>query len=444
VAASAQAPSPKSKQPAGKKFVPFRGSHAFRRILHSFELEPVAALADLVQLPPAETLIVVFGDNAVLQEIGERTGGLDRFKNAGGAILIASDRDDQGRLRDWNLRITGQRVTEDFTSAYKHIVNCPMIEPPINQGNPLFKDVSRGIATNSPSLIHSPAGLFEPLQSDLQLLAGFSKDCTIAKVFHVGGAAYIVGTAGDERALVMAGHGVFMNGMMGQFDNDNLTFAHNCVRWLSETPGGKRKYALFVEEGEVVRKFDVELWVFPLPPLRVLNGLLRGIEADNIHNRFVQSLITRQQFWQGLLLLLSVMLVVYGMRRLWQARHGIEAGVPLVAMKTLAAPAAAPLTLQRQQALLAGGNFWEAGRELARFFLAELAGLPPRRPAGLPPFRVHGSPWRRWLVGRRLKRVWQLAHDVPRSFSARALRRLPLTLDALAQDFREGRLNWLE
>ena len=56
----------------------------------------------------------------------------------------------------------------------------------------------------------------------------------------------------DLTVLVVAGHGMFMNGMMVQSDNDNFDFANNAVRWLRESSTGiRRGGAFFVVDSEV-------------------------------------------------------------------------------------------------------------------------------------------------------------------------------------------------
>src|SRR5205085_11426993 len=48
---------------------------------------------------------------------------------------------------------------------------------------------------------------------------------------------FIVGTGSEsgprERVILIPGHGMFMNGLMVQTDNDNWEFSQNCIRWLN-------------------------------------------------------------------------------------------------------------------------------------------------------------------------------------------------------------------
>src|SRR2546426_5530470 len=75
--------------------VAFEGPHAFCQILHQFKLQPLKALSDRAA---DETILVVFGKTDRLSEILRPVGGLKKFGDAGGAFLIASDYEDNGRL----------------------------------------------------------------------------------------------------------------------------------------------------------------------------------------------------------------------------------------------------------------------------------------------------------------------------------------------------------
>ena len=414
-------------QDSKKRIVPPEGTQAFRNILHQFDLQPIKTLTELADKKPEETAIIVFGDTGILEQIGS----LEGFRGKGGAILIASDRDDRGRLKEWNLRMTGGVVTEDRSQAYKGIEDCPKIVGFNNHA--VFQNVNQGLATNKPSIV-------QYRDSDFGLLARFSIGCQLNGIHFLG--AFLVG---KDRALVMGGHSVFMNVLLAQTDNSNLAFAQNCVRWLKD---GKRRYALFVEDGRIADEFDVGLTVLPpmrMPPTQVLNRLLRGLEDENIFNRLLDR-IPRDRIVRVVLLLVTLFLLIYGCKRLLGARHRIEAAVPLLTPLPSPVPAMEmSLAAQRQQALLRGGNLQEPARDLARFFFAELAPVPAHHPGeDAPPAYSASGNWleRRWLA-RHIPHLWQLAYGDPGRISSRQFARLPAILDRLAQIFRAGRFQWL-
>jgi len=98
----------------------------------------------------------------------------------------------------------------------------------------------------------------------------------------------------------------------------------------------------------------------------------------------------------------------------------------------------APLLEQRHQALLRGGNVWEAARGLARQWFAS-AGAS----AGTAPPRVvsEGGWWERWVLRRRVRRLWRLAYDPrPVRVSLRGLRRLFGELEDMSVALANGSL----
>jgi hypothetical protein len=425
-------PAAASAQEAQKKVVPPEGTQAFRNILHQFDLKPVKTLAELADRKPEETVLIVFGNTAILEQIGS----LETFRAKGGAILIASDRDDKGRLREWQLHISGAVITEDTKLAYKGMKDCPKVTRPRIKPHVVLEGVNQGLATNRPSLISLG-------QSDFRTLAAFSSE-TRVDGFNFAGFLMHPFLVGRERVLVMAGHSVFMNVLLAQPDIDNYIFAQNCVRWLKE---GKRKYALFVEDGRIAQEFDVRLTVLPpipMPPTQVLNRLLRGLENENFFNRLLAR-IPRDRILRGILLLVTVVLLVYGCKRLISARHRIETAVPLLTpLPSPVPPVELTLATQRQQALLQGGNLREPARDLARFFFEELAPLPNRHldENQPPPYDASGN-WleRRWLA-RQIPYLWQLAYGDPGRISKRQFAGLPAILDRLAEICRAGRLRF--
>src|SRR5262249_36562249 len=132
---------------------------------------------------------------------------------------------------------------------------CPMVRHWIDPSHPLFKGLTKGLATNRPSFLR---GRF----LDLPLLADFPEDCRYD--FHglhslQTDEGYICASSRDRsragRTLILAGQGVFLNGMLVQDDNDNFAFAWNAVQWLA----GDRQHALFIDNGRTVEKFDLPL-----------------------------------------------------------------------------------------------------------------------------------------------------------------------------------------
>jgi hypothetical protein len=256
---------------------------------------------------------------------------------------------------------------------------------------------------------------------------------------------FVAGTEQPERVLVVAGHSVFMNGMMAQADNDNFAFAWNCIDWLSESK--KRKHALFVEEGKVMTKFDVALALptpVPIPPVAVVNHLLYGLEQEDFFNRLLHRLVSPQQVWRIVLLVFSGFLVLWGSWRLVRGRYRTEAAVPLLVPEPASVPAVElTLSAERQQAHLKGNDYREAAQALARYFFEEFTapsasgGLRDPRRRDMPSFAIHASWWQRSAIQKQLRYLWLLAYGDPGPVSAKQFQMLPGLLDQLAPAVRK-------
>lgn len=432
------------------KVVPFQGSHAFRHILHYFRLEPLDGPEALDRVRADETLLVVFGDPAPLDRIGGGPGGLRMFQNGGGAVLIATDRPTDRRLAPWSARIPGSAVLENGPNAYQGIPNCPWVPVADDDRHPLLQGLRRGLATNGPSF-------FDRHGRGPEVLGRFSDDCRPQRgTWPVARAPYVLAGGADAppagRFVLVAGHGVFMNGMMARKDNDNFDFAWNCVRWLRERPDRPRKHVLFLEEGEAVTEFEVplaEVPPLPTPTVRVLNHLIRGLEREGLPNRVVHGLFSREQILRGVLVVVTLWLVGLAAWRLLHTRHGPDTAVPLLVSAPATHEAEGTALAQRGEAALSGDNLGESARALARHFLEVNAGLPAPTAetagAAALPFQVRASWRRQGRATRQLRAVWELAYrDPPGPVTRADFHRLVGLLDELTSALADGTLQLTE
>jgi hypothetical protein len=399
--------------------VPFDGTEAFGHILHSFNLKPVFKIEDAF-LAPEKTLVVIFGELAKLsaQKGGITRQSLEQFRARQGALLLASDYPDASLL-PFKLSCRGQPVHargQSIYNNYPRLVVTRWLEP----AHPLCRDLKKDLVTNCPSFLQGN-------QSDLKRLAEFSEDCVwkSGEDFSVPeGAGYMFCSPGSapagDRALVLAGQGVFLNGMLIQTDNDNFAFAWHVINWLGEAPGGRREVALFIDDGKVITNFALPLSKFgpvPIPPIQVVNRMIRGLEDENIFNRLLMERIGKAPYLKVLLLLGSVLALLWGAWRLMHARFGLDTGVPLVVGKQDSAPAALPVLWQRREELRRLGNLWEPAQALARqFFLDHADAAVPlwdEEIAGPPPLATSGTFWQRRVLKRQVQRLWNLARSSP-------------------------------
>lgn len=420
--------------------VPFgQSSHAFRYLLKQQQLQPLNGLEEMSD--PAHTLLVVFGATGALAEI---PGGLPRFLDQGGALLVATDRPTAGRLEDeFGVRVSGRQLAVDpeAPAAYRHLGECPLLQATAVTDPPIFQGL-RAVATNRPSML-----LFTDRQ--LPILA------TLPSAARVEGAKFLdylpglrhpfaVGGAWREgRVLILADHSIFINDMMLPPDNDNFDFAYNCVHWLTEN--GRRDRVLFIDEGSVMTDFDVPLRppALPLPTVEIVNRLVLGLEDDDVFNRLILGTVSARQILSGLALSLTLSLVGFGLFRLSRATYRINEDDPRPGSIPASARTTERFIDMRHQTLLHQGNLWETARDLCRQCLADV-GAGPGVAGPLPPrIRANGAAREVRRLRARVEAVWQLGvGPKPKWVTPRDLTRMMKAIDEVKTAFREGRLHW--
>jgi len=403
--------------------VPFDGTEAFGHILHSFDLKPVPNFDDLSTLNPNKSLVIIFGDLAKEKSLSaakKMWQALETFREQGGAILWASDYPDRG-IHPFQLSNSGFRVQEDGNTPYKKEWECPFLHRFPEPTHPLIKGLEKGLATNRPSYLRAN-------QSTLKCLAQFSENCTWldGRWFNLpADAGYLFSspqnTPPEGRVVALGGPGVFINGMLIQPDNDNFTFAWNTIRWLAEGPQGQREYALFINEGTVVNNFALPLNKFgpvPIPPIQVINRMIRGLEDENIFNRLLlDNNLGKVPYLRGLLILASLMVLFFGARKLINSRFRLDTGLPVIVGKQRTVSPAVSVLWQRQEELRRLGNLWEPAQVLARQFFLDHAHITvplwDEETQPIPIKEVRGNFWqRRRLVGL-VHKLWGLARSSP-------------------------------
>lgn len=398
---------------------PYDGTEAFGHILHASGLAPVVSVHDAANLPTEQTLVVVFGDLQAFEKA--HTGFLASFRERGGALLLAGDFRGQINLGTGRVFLSGAPVLATGGSVYRDQWKaCPVIGPqemtaPVH---PICQGLTRGLATNRPSFLLVGGALLHPL-------ASFAEDCRYidgagehmlpenAAFIAASNAARLAG-----RVVVVAGQGVFLNSMLMQKDNDNFTFTWNTIRWLAEGPRGPRQYALFVSQGKAVTHFALpltRLGPIPVPPIRVINHMIRALEKENVFNRFLLS-VGKGPYLRVLLVVASLIVLIGGAWRIMNARFRLDTRVPLLVGKQPIAAPALPAQWLRQEELRRIGNYWEPAQVLARQFFLDHAGLTvPLWDEKSPPPRLESSAnfWRRHKLTRQIHALWNLAGSSP-------------------------------
>jgi hypothetical protein len=432
-----------------------RGIHAFLQMLDKvFHLQPVTRVNDLDQAPD-RTLLIVFGDPRGLDLVPD---GVQRFLRQGGAVLVASDRGDGTGAeileKVFHVAPDGAIVMNPNPRLnYGGEPECPLVTDFSGAADhPLFKGVTK-LATNQPTLLHR--GPRAPPS-----LAWFPQGSIIFRrgPVDVRNRVFAVGNEGPAgQVLILAGHGVFMNGMMGgtgqpPYDAQNFRFAFNCIRWFTRNP--KRDRVLLIHDGRVVSTFKVPLVEIPLPDvtLQDVNEALRGLQNENFFNRILLHLVDphgdadnyavgRRWLNRWALILLGLGVLAYGLYRLWRARYRRELTVPLVANLLAHTVPADPVVAQRQRDMLREGNFWEAARELARQCFAGYAARSAHFPPPTPEVAARAGRGRGRVLAKQVQRLWQLAFlSAPRPVSRAEFSRLADDVAEIKAALASGRL----
>jgi hypothetical protein len=244
--------------------------------------------------------------------------------------------------------------------------------------------------------------------------------------------------------VVLADHSVFINGMMLQSDNGNFDFAYNCVKWLSDSD--KRRNVLFFDEGTMVLDFTVPVTNLPMPPISPLeaaNHVVAALEEDNLFNKLILEHFTLRQIASGWAVVLTALLMGFVFYRLMRSGYHLDTQVPLLPQGVGQARPAAAIVDQRRQSLLQDGNLWEAARDVARQWFADLGYQPaaaatPDQLARLS-VRIHAGWWQRRRLREQVSRLWRLAfHPEPRRVSRRDFDRLLSEVHDLRTAAEEG------
>jgi hypothetical protein len=406
-------------QPRKATVNPF-GSEAFRHfILHEARLKALKSIDDL-EKDPQKTLLIVFGNPAVLQKIDDEVG-LQTFLDKGGAVFVATELGSNLLNQVLGITPTGTVLRNRLPeNRFHNEEECPFVVP-TDGDHPIFRGVKR-IATNAPSSLYvSQDAKYKPL-------AHFSEGCfddrgmwMLVPVFFFAAG----NNSAPGKVLVLAGHGVFFNGNLT--NPDNVTFARNCVNWFTRDDGKQiRDRVLFVEWGRIHTRLDVPLARVPdppIPPLDLFNRLIYGVDRENLLNKVLLTSLGgnnpdrdqamrdgKERLFVWICVVASALLILYGYWRLLRARHRRDLKVPLVAGYLASMMPTQPVVGLRDQVMLQEGNLWEAARALARECFAAYADRSMSHPPPSPRVTVQGGWTQRRALGRLVDRLWTLAY----------------------------------
>lgn len=441
-----------AQEPVEKKFqitVPYDGPEIFARLLDHAGLNPITSLDRLeVDAPADKSILVLFGDPKTLFEMEKKAGGIGGFLKRGGAVLLATER--EIRLSDIPS-LEWPRVRVEFGDFVNNSQNfqgrkeCPTIHPldVVPPPHPIFKDVTKAVATNCPgAIVVNPA----VLQTLATLPRGTVPDRVRERIdiVAIGEAALLrypylaASKRPGERILLVAGHGVFMNCMTVRDDIDNRRLALNAIHWLKDD---SRTHVLLLNESEPVTTFKMPLAGPPRPPVpsvEAINRIIDAIQKEGVLQKLIDQTIGPERIVRGAILLATFGLLLYGMKKFFQSRRSMEAVPAVVGM-----PASESRSLVKQQMreLAARGQFGDPAQALARDWFRTYAKLefPPGQPLPDLSFEIDAPSAQRKKLAKHIESLWQLASDpIARDWDAKRLRGLAVFLEELTMSVVAG------
>ena len=486
------------------------GTEVFRALLTSYKLKPLSRIDELRLLKPSEVLIVSFRSSDTSDKKADWFEGfrgpsnekVREYVEKGGAVLFASDRKSgwtdserwyYGWVDDFAFRIDGRKVVTKAGTDYYRQYECPFVDAVDDAQPNLFRSdrrqllqrsssqLLRRVATNKPSYFNRNEYQF------LATLATFRGEVRLEEEgenFTRKGLRFALGgQVGDGRILVLSDQSVFINSMLlppPGHENDNLDFTFNCLDWLTEAKEGKRKYVMFVDDGEMqtdfslilkslppqtpeqimdylrehpdeivdyLRKHPELIWnnldkASPLVATLEEEGVFDEIEKQNLIDSHLLEYFHHWVFVRNALILGALLLLGYGVRRFVASKQN----APPVPRFSVALERFRPrvgLLDQRLREGFRAGEHYEEARERARAMFAEM-GLAPAAEGPPPAFEIQASWWARRRIEADLREIWRVAHGPePEPISEKKWQKWPARLRFLRDQIRAGRVRFL-
>ena len=436
------AAAPVCAQEEAVRTIPFDGMEVFCHILNYEKLAPVTSFHDLTK-NPRQSVLILFGDP---RRWASSQDELLPFLKKGGNLLVATDH--AFSLPGIPITVTGKpMLVPPPNQGYRGDSQCPKLMEPTRMGrdHPIFSFLKPDIATNCPSGMRFNSPFLRQEDATLVPFVEYGKWAGVAGRIAIAGSPK---ETPDGRALIIAGHGMFMNGMTVQTDNDNFNFAINVVRWLREGPNGAvRTKAMFIVDGEVMTNFDVNLTpppMVPVPPIKAVDRLLHGLEKERFFHRILNRLIgdNRNTVLSVLFAAVTFLLLLYGAKKLMEGRFHLETVVPRMVGEAMLASSVRPVE-QRQGALFRQANLGNEARLLARAWFRQEFDIEPKQwnLDSQMAFHIKGWFWGRGSLQRQADRVLQLARTAEVApMTRREFARLWHSLPRLGDARRAGRL----
>jgi hypothetical protein len=461
------------------------GTEVFRALLDRAGVKPVPRReVERGRFPRYDDMMIIVLGNSADRWIGTARviEHVHTVINNGGAALIAADtafhlgfaRNAFGES-DWAI-IEPARVVN---RAERHVHNgreyCPYVVPVTAEDFPgldadspvckLFCGLTR-VATNDPAYLHVrglsgewryplarfPPGSFVTDPNGLRRPRALPLDA----LFAVGGdGPDLTSNNTGYQFVALADHSVFINQMLIEPDTDNLELAHRLIDYLKGpalAPEAKRNKCIFIENGEVIDRFDSLRRAFagekpaaPLPSLNAIqeklvdlvNNVADDIQTRDVLNSLILNLFSLPAIVRLVLVATGVYATIYILRRAFASRKPQDQPPPPVVAGVSTGP---PEVFDRRRLeLLRRNNLYEPVRDLVRDFFTSIGVVEDTTDRKPPPIFVSSTVKRPESLRQAFQEFWKLAFGPPRKLALDRWQALEPYFDRLRQAHAEGK-----
>ena len=220
---------------------------------------------------PRNSAVIVLGRTYPMQL------NFESYVRGGGAVLVASDRDDSGVFRNFGVRLfAGPQQVARSRDGYQGNKDCPIVSVE-SEAHAVLEGVSRLVTNRPGSMLDS--SIASTRSRRYQRLARLPDSVRLRR-FSSGPplfAAVSERRRNSGRVLFVADQSVFTNQML--VCGDNARFAANVVAWLKE--GGRDRILILADQEMIQPKnpsaVDLEI---PPPTKEQVLAMLRSLPPD--------------------------------------------------------------------------------------------------------------------------------------------------------------------
>ncbi|MFO0822978.1 MAG: hypothetical protein U0792_07640 [Gemmataceae bacterium] len=427
---------PQAEPTENKVEIPADGTELFRAFLDRQGVKPVTREdVDRGRVRFTEDLIViVLGDHSNWHLDPDPLVLARTAVNRGGAAVVAADTECSYHFRQ--VMVSFGRVQSPEHACLHGDVDCPFVVPITDGGRQAEPDTPTGrvfqkltrVATNTPSYLHVNRFMGEsrfalakfPNGSTASVPRRAPWDVPDDALFAVGGDGPDLDNETPYRFLMMADHSVFINEMLIEPGTQNLELTYRVIEFLQGPQ--KRKRCLFIENGQVIEKFDGLRQAFakpkpqmPMPNLwnsqeklvDLGNKIVDEAQSRNLLNNMLNKLVRLPSLMRLLVLLATLYGMWFLMRRFFSSRKPTDIPpAPAVAGVATGPPGVFD---RRQKELIRRNNIYEPVRDMVRDYFSSL-GIETNPGPKMPEVVITRAVRKPESLRLALKDFWKLAY----------------------------------